>query len=210
MIKKIVYLFLLLLCLTLFLSYIHYTILDLENLQIKKTSENLTKSQTINISKYKKDNTLLIVFTTFISLVIKIIVVWSLLFLGLFIFNLKSNFKNLFLLVTKAEYIFLLPISYEIIYFKFINKNYTLEDIQFFYPLSALNIVGYKGLEAWYIYPFQVLNLFEVAYIFILAHYIGKLTQTNHDKGLTIVTASYVPALILWVACVMFFTLSYS
>jgi hypothetical protein len=210
MIKKIVYLFLLLLCLTLFLSYIHYTILDLENLQIKKISENLTKNQIINISKYKKDNTLFIVFPTFISLVIKIIVVSSLMFFGLFLFNLKSNFKNILLLVIKAEYIFLLPIVYEIIYFKFINTKATIDDIQFFYPLSALNIVGYKGLEAWYIYPFQVLNLFEVAYIFILAYYIGKLTQTNTDRGLTIVSASYVPALVLWVVCVMFFTLSYS
>ncbi len=113
--------------------------------------------------------------------------------LSLFFYSKVSvSFKQLWSVALKAEFVFLLVGIAKIVWFYFFQTDYTLEDIQFFYPLSALNIVGYKGLEAWYIYPFQVLNLFEVAYIFILAHYIGKLTQTNHDKGLTIVTASYL------------------
>ena len=70
--------------------------------------------------------------------------------------------------------------------------------------------MGYQGLEAWFIYPFQVLNLFELAYWLILAFYIGKATKTNMDNGLKIVASSYGLALFLWVAVIMFFTLNYS
>jgi hypothetical protein len=40
----------------------------------------------------------------------------------------------------------IIPI-FKIIWFYFFQTNYTLEDIQYFYPLSALNIVDYKELE---------------------------------------------------------------
>mgnify|MGYP003395149940 CR=1 FL=1 len=73
-----------------------------------------------------------------------------------------------------------------------------------------LNIIGFKGLEPWLIYPLQTLNLFEIAYIIYLSYQIGYLTKTNADNGLKIVSYSYVPALFLWVVVVMFFTLNYS
>jgi hypothetical protein len=70
--------------------------------------------------------------------------------------------------------------------------------------------VGYKGLEAWFVYPFQVLNLFEIAYWLLLAYLLGKALQTHTDEGLKIVAASYGSALLLWVVAVMFFVLNYS
>ena len=101
-------------------------------------------------------------------------------------------------------------------HFYFFQTNYTLEDLQYFYPLSTLNIVGYKGLEAWFIYPLQVLNLFEFAYWLLLSYFVGKLAFTEKDKGkpmdlgFKIVASSYGSALLLWVVVVMFFTLNYS
>jgi len=70
--------------------------------------------------------------------------------------------------------------------------------------------MGYQGLDPWLIYPLQVLNLFELTYIIYLSYQIGQLTQTNTDNGLKIVGYSYVTALFLWIAVVMFFTLNYS
>ena len=107
-------------------------------------------------------------------------------------------------------FIFLLVPILKIIWFYFFQTNYTLEDIQYFYPLSALNIIGYAGLEPWLIYPLQILNLFELAYIIYLAYQIGKVTSTNTDTGFKIMMYSYVPTLLLWVCVVMFLTLSMS
>jgi hypothetical protein len=128
----------------------------------------------------------------------------------------KVTLKQLWDVTVKTEYVFLLVGIAKIIWFYVFQTNYTLEDLQFFYPLSALNLIGYKSLETYFIYPLQVLNLFELAYILLLSYYVGKLAFTPKDKGLPmdfglkIVVSSYVPALFLWVAIVMFFTLNYS
>lgn len=105
---------------------------------------------------------------------------------------------------------FLLVPIFKIIWFYFFQTNYTLEDLQYFYPFSAINITGFNGLEPWLIYPLQTLNIFEVIYIIYLSYQIGDLTKTNADNGLKIVSFSYIPALILWITVVMFFTLNYS
>jgi hypothetical protein len=146
-----------------------------------------------------------------IIILVKVVIISSILYIGTFIFNEKKiKFKQLFHISIKAEYLFLLAPIFKIIWFYFFQTNYTLEDIQYFYPFSALNIVGYKGLEPWLIYPFQILNLFELAYWLILAYFIGKITETNMDRGLKIVASSYGSALLLWVVVIMFFTLNYS
>jgi len=133
-------------------------------------------------------------------------------FILVLFFYSKTNltFNQLWHITIKSEFLFLFVSIFKIIWFYYFQTTYTLEDIQYFYPLSALNIVGYKGLEAWLIYPFQVLNLFELAYWLILAYFIGKITETNMDRGLKIVASSYGSALLLWVVVIMFFTLNYS
>ena len=145
-----------------------------------------------------------------IMVVIKTCLIASILYIGTFFFSkIPISFKQLWTIVINAEFVFLLVPMFKIVWFYFFQTNYTLEDIQYFYPLSALNITGYN-IFPWFIYPFQTLNLFELSYWLILAYYIGKATQTNMDKGLKVVMYSYGPALLLWVVTIMFFTLSYS
>ena len=150
-------------------------------------------------------------------LIIKTTIIASVLYIGTFFYSkAKVTFKQLFNAVVKAEFVFLGVGVLKIVWFYFFQTNYTLEDLQYFYPLSALNIVGYKGLDNWFIYPLQTLNLFELAYWLLLAYFIGKLAFTEKDKGkpmdlgFKIVASSYGSALLLWVVVVMFFTLNYS
>ncbi|EJG01344.1 hypothetical protein [Flavobacterium sp. F52] len=143
-------------------------------------------------------------------ILIKTSVISLIIYIGLFLLSKETKYNQLWNATIKAEFIFLLVPIFKIIWFYFFQPNYDLNDIQNYYPLSALNIIGYKGLEAWFIYPFQVLNLFEFVYVIYLGFEIGKLTNTNTDYGLKIVGISYVPSLVLWVATVMFFTLNYS
>ncbi|MGE8341059.1 MAG: hypothetical protein ACN6OI_08500 [Flavobacterium sp.] len=143
-------------------------------------------------------------------ILIKTSVIATILYIGLFLSGREAKYNTAWNTSIKAEFIFLLVPIFKIIWFTFFQTKYDLNDVQNFYPFSALNITGYKNLESWFIYPFQVLNLFELFYIIYLGHEIGKLTHTNTDYGLKIVGLSYVPALFLWVATVMFFTLNYS
>lgn len=146
-----------------------------------------------------------------VFVLVKTLIIASAVYTAVFFFNKnKISFKSILNIVLKAEFIFLLVPILKIIWFYFFQTNYTLEDIQYFYPLSALNIIGYAGLEPWLIYPLQILNLFELAYIIYLAYQIGKVTSTNTDTGFKIMMYSYVPTLLLWVCVVMFLTLSMS
>lgn len=145
-----------------------------------------------------------------IILSIKIGVIAAILDVGCFFFDKEIKYKKLFNIVTKAEFVFLGVIILKTIWFYVFQQDYTLEDLQYFYPLSALNILGYEGLQTWFIYPLQVINLFEFAYWFVLASLISKELKTTTSKGFSIVASSYGVALVIWVVGVMFLTLNMS
>lgn len=204
--KKILLLFLFYLVLEELTKYF----LNINQLVFKSLSNQFTSEQIQSIlniqDKWRWVSYLFLPFFIFI----KTLIISSVLFMGVFLGLKEIEFKKTWTIVISAEFVFLLVPILKIAWFYLFQTNYTLEDIQYFYPLSALNIVGYKGLEAWLIYPFQVLNLFELAYWLILAYFIGKITETNMDRGLKIVASSYGSALFLWVVVIMFFTLNYS
>ena len=208
------------LCLTIFsfsLYFFSNELLNSNQLLYNSLAEKLTTSQIeIFITSHKKWQWLTY-GTIPILLLIKTLTVATIIYIGSFFYSKnKITFKQLLNAVIKAEFVFLGVGVLKIIWFYFFQTSYTLEDLQYFYPLSALNIVGYKGLESWFIYPLQVLNLFELAYWLLLSYFIGKLAFTEKDKGkpmdlgFKIVASSYGSALLLWVVVVMFFTLNYS
>lgn len=202
------------------ISFLNQEILNVEKLIIFHFSQRITQSQLINFLEIQKKWQWLSYLIIPILLLIKIAIIASIIYIGTFFYSKdKVTFKQLFNAVIKAEFVFLGVSVLKIIWFYFFQTNYTLEDLQYFYPLSALNIVGYKGLEPWFIYPLQTLNLFELAYWLLLAYYIGKMASPTKNKeknkypidfGLKIVASSYGVALLLWVVVVMFFTLNYS
>jgi hypothetical protein len=182
-----------------------------KDLLYNSLSEQLTNKQIENFFKFQdKWQWLGYVYIPIIVL-IKTSLIATTLYIATFFFSkILFTFKQLWAIVISAEFVFLLVPIFKIFWFYFFQTNYKLEDIQYFYPLSALNVVGYKDLEPWFIYPFQTLNLFEVAYWLILAYYVGKTAKTTMDQGLKIVGYSYGLALLLWVVTIMFFTLNYS
>jgi len=192
-------------------------ILSYESLFLESLSKKITITQIERYIEFQKKWEFLSYSIMLIFLLIKTSLIAITLYIGTFFYSkAKVTFKQLFNAVVKAEFVFLCVGVLKIIWFYFFQTNYTLEDLQYFYPLSALNIVGYKGLDAWFIYPLQTLNLFELAYWLLLSYFVGKLAFTEKDKGkpmdlgFKIVASSYGSALLLWVVVVMFFTLNYS
>ena len=201
----------------LLLSYFSVIVLPINDLLYQSYSEKLTTVQIEKVFAFQEKWRWISYALVPLLLLLKISLIASVLYIGTFFYSkVKVTFKQLFDAVIKAEFVFLLVSILKIVWFYFFQTNYTLEDLQYFYPLSALNIVGYQGLESWFIYPLQVLNLFELAYCLLLSYFVGKLAFTEKDKGkpmdlgFKIVASSYGSALLLWVVVVMFFTLNYS
>ena len=209
--------FIFIISVSLFTHYLNKYVLENEEVLLVYLSEKLNAKQIENFFNFQKKWQWFSCAIIPIILLIKTSIIASVLYIGTFFYSkAKVTFKQLFNAVVKAEFVFLGVGVLKIVWFYFFQTNYTLEDLQYFYPLSALNIVGYQGLESWFIYPLQVLNLFELAYWLLLSYFVGKLAFTEKDKGkpmdlgFKIVASSYGSALLLWVVVVMFFTLNYS
>lgn len=142
-----------------------------------------------------------------ILLLIKIFLISSILNIGLLFFNQNVRYSRLFSIVVRAEFIFVFVGFIKLIWFLF-QKDYSFEELQYFYPLSALNIVGYEEISVWFIYPFQVINLFELVYWIVLGILIGKELNIVFDKSFKIVASSYGVSLIIWIFVVMFFVIN--
>tara|TARA_B110000503_G_scaffold137127_1_gene220780 strand:- start:911 stop:1537 length:627 start_codon:yes stop_codon:yes gene_type:complete len=204
------YTFFILIILYLLLSILSKYILNTEKLIVNNLSDFLTQNQIDTIIDNRKSWSWLSYALLPLLLLLKVSIIASILDVGCFFFEKEIKYKRLFNIVTQAEFVFILVIIFKTTWFYSFQTNYTLEDLQTFYPLSALNIVGSQGLKTWFIYPFQVLNLFEVAYWFVLAYLIGKEINDTTEKGLSIVASSYGVGLLIWVVGVMFLTLNMS
>ncbi|WP_299363044.1 hypothetical protein [Winogradskyella sp.] len=202
--------FLLLTVITLCFGVISKNLLNTEALFVNSLAEQLTAQQIEELFEIQKKWEWLGYAIIPLLLLLKIVIISAIIDLGCFLFNLKLKYRKIFGMVTKAEFVFLLVIVCKTLWFYFFKDNYTLEDLQYFYPLSALSMVGYEGIDAWWIYPLQTFNLFELAYWLILGYLLGKALNKTTDKGLSIVASSYGVGLLIWVVGVMFFTLNMS
>ncbi|MAQ75115.1 MAG: hypothetical protein CL613_02130 [Aquimarina sp.] len=203
------YLILIVVTISILLAYLTQQLLNLDDLLFNRLSEDLNKEQIASILELNDKWQWLSYFIIPIVLITKLSIISAVLYMGTFFFEKKITYKKLFLIVTKAEFIFVLVGLVKLVWFVF-QDDYTLQDVQSFYPLSALSVVGYQELQPWFVYPFQTLNLFELAYWIILAWLLGKEIQSTTDKALKIVASSYGSALLIWVVAVMFLTLNMS
>lgn len=140
----------------------------------------------------------------------KLTLVASCLSIGLYFFTNRFSFKSAFAIALEAEFIFLIPVLIKILWFAIIQTDYSLQDLQFFYPLSSLHFFDYTAIQPWLIYPLQLFNVFEILYWYVLAKGISQLIERDFTKSFEVVLTSYGTALILWVAVVMFISVSYS
>lgn len=127
---------------------------------------------------------------------------------GAFLFNVQVDLKTLFKIALVSEFVLILPVVIKLFWFALIDTGYNLNDLQYFSPLSALNFFDASKLEAWQIYPLNLLNVFEIAYIFTLAYLLCGAIDTNFSKSLRLVFSSYGAGLLIWSIFVAFLTVS--
>lgn len=122
----------------------------------------------------------------------------------------KIKFSDILFVVLIAEFVFVIAGFYKFINFYFIDTNYTLEDLQTYYPISLSNIREHISTEKWLAYPLQLVNLFEVFYWGILVWGIKELfdNKISYMRSLAYVAATYGVGLLFWVGVVCFLILN--
>lgn len=127
---------------------------------------------------------------------------------GFFFFERKVSFSIIFKAVMLAEIPFLVVPVIKLFWFLFIQTQYTLTDLQYFFPLSALQLFEVKNLPSWQIYPLQLLNVFELIYWVLLAYWLKRLLNISLNKSMEVVASSYGTGLVLWVVFITFLSLN--
>lgn len=144
-------------------------------------------------------------FFQVIYLTVKLFLIALILYTTLYLSKQTVRFTGVLCVVILAENIFILAAFLKLLWFYHFDPAGTLQDWQRTYLLSLLTIIP-NVKAAWY-YPLQTLNVFEIAYWLLLAYGLSKVTKLDFDRSLQIVLKGYVPALIVWMACVLFVTL---
>lgn len=122
----------------------------------------------------------------------------------------KVRFSDFVFLALIAEFVFVLAGIYKFVNFYWIDTDYTLEDLQTYYPISLINLREHISMEKWLAYPLQLVNLFEFFYWGILAYGIYELSggKVKPVKSFGLVTMTYGVGLLFWTGVVCFLILS--
>lgn len=141
-----------------------------------------------------------------IILLIKVTSVSLVIYAGVLLsgFQRQIPLARVIRVVTSAEIIFVLAAAVKVLWFCFFAGNYTLTDINFFYPASLINLFSRQEVDSLWIFPLQTMNLFHLFYILLLIYGLkvsGKLTGAISEK---VVAGTYLPALLVWIAFIMF------
>jgi len=126
---------------------------------------------------------------TFIALVI-----W----IGCFMFGYRVTYFQCWGVVIGAEFIFLVPEVLKILYFLFIDTDPAYREIGAFYPLSLMHFFDYFAIDKKWAYPLRALNLFEIAYWFLLVAGIHHYARKDKKYVWIIVACSYILIFFLW------------
>ena len=209
MFKKNYIIYLVLCLLSFFFGELTKYLLDVNQLLYNSLTEQLSISKVDEMFASARKWQLAGYFIIPLVLFLKTHIIAGVLSMGAFFFEKKLSYKKIWGIVLRAEFIFLAVILVKTFWLYGFVDSFTIEDVQSFYPLSMLSVIGAEGLEPWYLYPLQVVNIFEVIYWITLALLLDRaLKESKGNTGFKIVASSYGPALIIWVVGIMFFTLN--
>jgi len=145
-----------------------------------------------------------------ILILLKLFLVTVCLSIGTLILGIENSFKKLFQVVITAEFIFLISPIIKLFWFSLYQTDYTLENLQYFSPLSVFSLFNPTEIEPWLGYPLQLLNVFEFLYWLALAYLLKEVLGKSFSGSLGFVASTYGIGLLIWVVLVMFLTVSVS
>lgn len=190
------------------ITYLAQSYLFTEDVFYASYAEQLSYERAVEILTEQKKWTWLSYALLPIVYGIKFFLVACCLLMGCIFFDVKLKFGQAFKIALLADLVFIIPLLIKVFWFVFIQKNYTLQDLQQFYPLSLANLFNTAQVGTLWLYPLQTLNVFELLYIFSLGFWLYQFGAKSLDKGLTVVFASYIPALFTWIVLIMFITVN--
>lgn len=128
----------------------------------------------------------------------KFTVIAFVIWVGCFMYGYRVTYKQCWGVVIGAEYIFLVPELLKILWFMVVETDPSYHDIRAFYPFSLMHFFDYYSIDKRWAYPLRALNLFEIAYWFLLVSGIHHYARKEKRIVWLIVICSYILIFFLW------------
>lgn len=128
----------------------------------------------------------------------KFTVIAFVIWVGCFMFGYRVTYSQCWGVVIGAEFIFLVPEIFKIIWFMTIETDPDYYQIRSFYPLSLMHFFDYSSIDKRWAYPLRALNVFEVVYWFLLVSGIHHYARKEKRVVWFIVACSYILLFFLW------------
>lgn len=129
------------------------------------------------------------------------------LYIGCFLANSQTHFRELFKMALLADFVFVLAGIAKLVILIFFKDVGKLNDLQF-QPLSLMELFHHDSVDKLFIYPFSLINVFELLYWLVLAWLLTGVLEKPFGNSLKRVASSYGTGLLLWVLFVMFLTVN--
>lgn len=131
--------------------------------------------------------------------------------IGLIIVGQDIQISYILKIALVAEGVFVLAMAVQVFGAMYLIEVRIPDDYANFAPLSALQFFDVSSLKLWMKHPLRTLNLFEVAYMLVLAYFLTPLLKKRtYWQTLGLVGASYGLGLLLWVVALAFLLLQVS
>jgi hypothetical protein len=147
-----------------------------------------------------------------VILLIKCSLVSIVIYIGIVFIDIRDKISlgSVLKVVIASEIIFIGASLVKFLWFYLFAGNYDLNDLGFFYPLSLINFFKAGDVSKLWIFPLQTVNLFQLVYIISISFGLNKVCQIGKSDSEKIVLVSYLPAMVLWVALIMFISIDSS
>ena len=209
---KGLYLFIGIVLANIFLVWLSKTLLINEIVFYNAFSDQLTYERSLKLFENMKKFSWISYAFTPIILLLKYSIISLVIYFGIVFYNVqnKISLRSVFKVVVASDLVFLVAGIFKFLWFYLFAGNYDLNDLGFFYPLSLINLFSKEEVEKIWVFPLQILNLFQVVYIFIVSFALNKVYLIEKSDSEKIVLVSYIPALVLWIALIMFLTIDFT
>ncbi len=128
----------------------------------------------------------------------KFMIISFLLWVGCFLFGYNISYSRCFQAALVAEFIFLVPETLKIFHFLFLPSDFTLYEINIYYPFSAVLLVDARATDPRWIYPLKAINLFEIIYWVVLGYLMQQTLGRSKWIAVALVGLFYVLPFLGW------------
>jgi hypothetical protein len=192
------------------IAYVSNKYIFTDTLFYNSYATQLTAERIAQILSFRYRFTWLGYLLTPLTLLIRIFLISLIFYTGTILSGLKVEFKSLFRIALQAEFVLLFAFFIKMYWVYFFMPNVSLKTIAFFQPLSIINFFSIDEIPKWFVYPLQLINLFEISYWLLLAYLLEKVIKRSFWKSFEFVLGTYGVALLIWAVFVIFLTLNFT